>query len=127
MKRITIPARSEYLGDLFDFISICAQSISLAEEKCQNLLTVAEEIFINIASYAYRCEKGDVKVIVKIESGQIIVEFRDRGKPFNPLSLADINSRKIGGNGILMIKEMSDEVLYKYCDEENILIIRQNI
>ena len=58
-----------------------------------------------------------------------IIEFRDRGIPFNPLLKDDPDTtlsaeeRKIGGLGIFMVKKSMDDISYRYEDGQNILRI----
>ena len=66
-------------------------------------------------------------------SGILTLQFRDRGKPFNPLAKANpdlklpLESRPVGGLGIYMVKQFVDEVDYAYRDGFNILTLRKNI
>ncbi len=92
-----------------------------------------EEAFVNIASYAYTGGTGTAKCIVRREKGQIAVELRDKGIPFDPLAkpTPDVTlkaeDRKIGGLGIFLIKQMMDAVSYERKNDENILIFKKNI
>lgn len=95
---------------------------------------VIEEIFVNIASYAYKKEEnGFVDISIKNENNKIIISFEDMGVPFNPLlkENPDITlsaeNREPGGLGIYMMKKMMDNVEYVYKDNKNILIIEKNI
>ncbi len=95
---------------------------------------VIEEIFVNIASYAYKQEEnGFVDISIKNENNKIIISFEDMGVPFNPLlkENPDITlsaeNREPGGLGIYMMKKMMDNVEYIYKDNKNILVIEKNI
>ena len=93
-----------------------------------------EEIFINIASYAYPPGKGRVTVKVEAEKdpGSCTLTFIDSGKPFDPLDRDDpdvtlsAEDRDIGGLGVLMVKKSMDELDYKYENSCNILRIKKN-
>ena len=94
-----------------------------------------EELFVNIASYAYPSGEGEVIVQCRTEQNPsaITIRFRDRGTPFDPLNKPDADitlsaeERQIGGIGIFMVKELMDGVDYAYRDGENILTIRKVI
>ena len=95
---------------------------------------VIEEIFVNIASYAYKKdEEGFANISIKNENNKIVITFEDAGIPFNPLlkENPDITlsaeKRKTGGLGIYMMKKMMDNVEYIYKDNKNILVIEKNI
>lgn len=100
-----------------------------ASEKCrQKFALCAEEIFINIVNYAYEKEGGvKVRFSYAEESNSASVEFRDTGKPFDPLQeaekpdlLRDPKTRKIGGLGVFLVKQMADDAVYRYENGENI-------
>ena len=90
-----------------------------------------EELFVNIASYAYEQGEGVAVVQVTFAEDPLSVEitFIDNGKQYNPLAKADPNitlsvkERKRGGLGIFMVKNTMDNVSYKYKDGRNILTI----
>ena len=104
--------------------------------KTQMQLEVAiEEIFVNIASYAYTSGKGRAIVRVEIEPDPLAVAitFIDRGIPYDPLAKEDpditlsAEERKIGGLGIFMVKKTMDEVDYQYDNGRNILRIKKKL
>ncbi|GEM_PF-242111 len=97
-------------------------------------LTVAvEEIFVNIAHYAYVNGKGDVEVLIGNEKGRLLIEFVDTGEPFNPIAKEEpditlsADERRIGGLGIFMVRKIMDEVNYEYKDGKNILRLFKQI
>ena len=129
MKKIVIDATIDNLGLVKKFIcdelleSDCLSSIN------KDIIVAAEEIFVNIASYAY-AHIGCVSVEVKVDDVATI-RFSDGGMPFDPLEKEDpnfsleIEDRCAGGNGIYMVKKLMDEVDYVYEDEKNILTIKR--
>ena len=94
-----------------------------------------DELYSNIAAYAYNEESGEVTVVIEDESSPraVNISFRDKGRPFNPLERKDpdvtlsARERKIGGLGIFMVKKSMDDVRYEYGDGENILTIRKTL
>ena len=92
-----------------------------------------EEIFVNIAHYAYAPEKGDATVCVELteKPRSTRITFIDRGKPYDPLAAADPDvsapaaDRRIGGLGVFLVKKTMDDVQYAYRDGQNILTIRK--
>ena len=93
----------------------------------------AEEIFANVAFYAYPEEKGDIEIQLENTGNKIIFEFKDSGTAYNPLEKPDpdINlppeERPLGGLGIYMVKEMADEISYRREDNKNILTLIFNV
>ena len=95
-----------------------------------------EEIFVNIASYAYAPGTGNATVrrSLKSEPGQppaIVLDFIDKGTPYNPLLKEDpditapLEDRPVGGLGIFLVKKNVDDITYEYRDGKNILTIQK--
>lgn len=112
----------------------------LDENKCPEtlkmiMLVAVEEIFVNIAHYAYGGKDGEavigLDVIPNPKSCRVV--FRDKGVPYNPLEKEDpditlsAEERQIGGLGIYMVKQSMDKVEYRYEDGYNILTIEKCI
>ena len=89
----------------------------------------AEEIFANVAFYAYPEKQGIIDVTLNKTDTNIIFEFKDEGIEYNPLEKPDPDitlppeERPIGGLGIYMIKNLSDEIYYKRENGTNILTL----
>ena len=90
-----------------------------------------EEVFINIANYAYEPERGYAIISIASygEEEEILVRFEDSGKPYNPLEEKKpdfdipLMEREQGGLGIFLVKKLMDKVYYSHIDNKNILII----
>ncbi len=104
--------------------------------KAQMQIDVAvEEIFVNIASYAYEPGRGKALVRVEIagDPACAAITFTDSGMPFDPLAREDpdvrasASERGIGGLGIFMTRKLVDEVNYEYRDGKNILTLRKKL
>lgn len=133
MEKIKIQATVENLTEVTDFVIS-----SLEEKDCpikiiMQMELVIEEIFVNIASYAYGSEVGDAVICRQFyeEPRAIELTFIDSGMAYNPLEHEDpditlaAEDRKIGGLGIFLIKKNVDEIDYKYEDKQNILRIKK--
>ncbi len=135
MKEINVEANVDNLYKVFHFIE---QELSYAncDIKNQNRLLIAiEEIFINIAKYAYEDGNGFIKVQVSFSTNNdvITVVFIDSGIKYDPLAKEDpdiglsASERPIGGLGIYITKKFVDEVFYDYKNNQNILTIKKQI
>ena len=104
------------------------------KEKLQICVAV-EEIFVNIANYAYAPDRGNATVRVEFSGAPVTVSitFMDNGIPFDPLKRRDpditlsAEERRIGGLGIFMTKKTMDSVKYEYKDGQNILTLKKSI
>ena len=104
--------------------------------KAQSQIDIAiDEIFSNIAKFAYHPEVGPATVKVEVEDDplSVIISFIDKGMAFNPLVNDDpdvslsAEERGIGGLGVYLVKKTMDDVTYEYKDGKNILKIKKNI
>jgi anti-sigma regulatory factor (Ser/Thr protein kinase) len=94
-----------------------------------------EEVYVNIAHYAYNPEIGGVTIRVQIEEEplEIILTFIDKGKPYDPLAKEDpdvtlaVEDRQIGGLGIFMVKKSMDNISYEYNEGRNILTLKRKL
>ena len=98
------------------------------DAKLSNKLDMcAEEIFANIAFYAYPDKSGNIESELRKFSDRIVFEFQDDGIEYNPLARPDPDidlppeERPLGGLGIFMVKEMADEIYYRRDNSRNIL------
>lgn len=104
--------------------------------KIQTTIDIAvEELFVNIANYAYGEDSGEVIVQVKMNEDPLSIEitFIDSGKEYNPIKKPDPNTslslmeRQKGGLGIFMVKKSMDDMTYEYVDNKNVLKIVKKI
>jgi anti-sigma regulatory factor (Ser/Thr protein kinase) len=104
--------------------------------KTQMAVCVAlEEVFVNIAHYAYGGGEGDMNLDIGFDQETRTITFRmtDKGVPFDPLKKPDpditlsAEEREIGGLGIFITKQTMDSVTYAYENGENILTMTKTI
>lgn len=135
MKELIVEADRMNLPEVQMFIDE-----QLEEAGCpmltQTTIDIAvEELFVNIASYAYDDGNGNAVVQVTVHKEPLSAEitFIDNGVQYNPLAKADPDTtlsakeRKKGGLGIFMVKNTMDNVSYEYKDGKNILTIKKNL
>jgi sigma-B regulation protein RsbU (phosphoserine phosphatase) len=131
-KELTIEAKIENLDVVLSFISNELDKAGCSVKMENQIKLAVEEVFVNIANYAYGQEAGNV-VIRLAEGDDIKIEFEDKGKPFNPIEENDpdlttsVQEREIGGLGIFLVKKVMDKVEYRHEDNKNILLISKKI
>lgn len=129
---ITVEALPENLYSVQDALAPLLDECGFSLEARINLNIAIEELFINIASYAYAPETGKAVVTAETDSGGISITFSDRGKPFDPLAKPDPELdeqhqvQRVGGLGIYMVKQSMDKIEYRRQDGCNLLTIRKN-
>ena len=133
MKEITLEATVENLDKVTDFVNEQLEAIGCTFKVITKIDIAIDELFSNIAYYAYKPNVGPVTVQVDVEEDplSVIITFMDNGVPFDPLKKADPDTslsaedRQIGGLGIFMVKKTMDLVSYEYRDGKNILRIKK--
>ena len=125
----TFPAKVDALSDVLGFVDEMLQNYD-CPMKIQTAVCVAiEEVFVNVANYAYGDGEGDMTLGIGFDEESHTVTFRmsDKGIPFDPLKKPDpditlsADEREIGGLGIFITKKTMDSVTYAYENGENIL------
>lgn len=130
---ITVDAKKENLDDIMKFVDKHLEMLGCDPVNQIRIETAVEEIYVNIASYAYPHAIGQAAIYAKAlkDPRGIEVCFRDQGVPFDPLAREDpdvtlkAEDRKIGGLGIYMVKNSMDQVSYEYSDGMNVLRFRK--
>jgi len=130
MKELIVDASIEELDEVLDFVNEVLEASDCNRKVITQINIAVEEIFVNIAHYAYNPEIGGAVIRITV-SDEVLIEFEDKGKPYNPLLKIDpditknAEERDIGGLGIFMVKKIMDSVEYNHTDNKNILTIRK--
>ena len=109
------------------------QEWNINDDLSNKLDMCAEEIFANIAFYAYPDKQGSIEAFLTKSDNKIIFEFKDEGKEYNPLEKPDPDitlppeERPLGGLGIYMVKNLTNEIYYKRENNTNILTLIFNV
>ena len=135
MTNKTFPAKTESLNNVLGFVEETIEGFE-CPMKTQTALCIAiEEVFVNVAHYAYPESEGDMTLHISFdeESRNITFRMTDKGVPFNPLKKPDpditlsAEEREIGGLGIFIAKKTMDSLSYSYENGENILTMIKKI
>ena len=132
---LNIPAQAERLPEVLSFLEWHLEESACPMKTQMQIMVAAEEIFVNIASYAYPSGTGMAAIRLEIsgEPTAAVITFQDSGCPFDPLAKADpdvslpAEERSIGGLGIFMTKKLMDDVRYEHRNGKNILTIKKNL
>jgi len=132
---ITVAAIPENLEQINAFIEGKLEEVQCMIKTQMQIIVAVEEIFVNIAHYAYENKTGDAHISMWLEEDPktVAIEFRDNGVFFDPLAKSDpdvtlsASERQIGGLGIYMVKKSMDDVQYRRENGQNILTIRKKL
>ena len=131
MNKLVVPAEMSKLDDVIEFVDNSLEGHEYSDKTLMEIEIAVEEIFVNIASYAYPPGTGVVSVETDISGKpeKLIARFVDNGIKYDPLEKEDpdvglsVEDTSIGGLGIFITKESMDDVVYEYKENKNILII----
>lgn len=135
MKELTIDATTDNIPVVTDFVNEQLEEHGCSIKSQMQIDIAIDELFGNIAQYAYEQNVGSATVRVEIleEPLSVVITFIDNGVPYDPLKKNDPDTtlsaeeREIGGLGIYMVKKSMDGVEYEYKDGQNILKITKNL
>ena len=135
MTNRTFPAKIESLSEVLGFVEETLEGFACPMNVQTAICVAMEEVFVNIAHYAYTDGVGDMTLLIGFDEDSRTVTFRmtDKGIPFDPLKKPDpditlsAEERDIGGLGIFIAKKTMDSLTYAYENGENILTMIKKI
>ena len=133
MKELTVDATIENIASVTAFVDEQLERLDCPMKTQVQVDIAIDELFSNIANYAYHPKVGAATVRVEVTEDPlaVVLTFIDNGVPYDPLAKADpditlsAEEREIGGLGIYMVKKTMDDISYEYRDGQNILRIKK--
>ena len=135
MNELVIEATIENLDSVMDFMHDTLDEANCSMKNMIQLELVVEELFVNIAHYAYPDGNGSAvfQIALDEDGTSATFTFKDSGIPYNPLEHEDpdltleLEEREIGGLGIFLVKKNVDSIRYEYRDGQNILQFKKRL
>ena len=135
MKELTVIARVDQLDYVLQFINLELNEYGCPKKERMQIAIAVEEIYVNIAQYAYAPKVGTViiRFWTEYEPMRFTIQFVDGGKPYNPLTKPDpdisldAEKRGIGGLGVFIVKKNMDDVRYEYMNGKNVFTISKKV
>ena len=135
VKEKIFSATKDSLSEVMAFTEECLEAFECPMKNSMAICVVVEEIFINIANYAYSDGNGNASLSFGFDKNERIMTLviKDNGIPFNPLEKAEpditlsADDREIGGLGIFITKKTMDTVCYSYENGQNVLTMTKKI
>ena len=135
MNELSVPATLDHLDQVMDFVTEHLEQYGCPTRTQMQVSLAVEEIYVNIANYAYNPAVGPATIRVEVHEDplEVVITFVDNGKPYDPLAREDpdvtlsAEERGVGGLGIFLVKQTMDDVSYEYAEGRNILKIRKRL
>ena len=135
MRELKIDAKTENLPEVLAFLEEQLETVNCPASTRIQLDIAVEEIFVNIAHYAYNPKVGTAVVRIEVlpDPPTVDITFIDEGVPYDPLAKEDPDitlsddERDFGGLGIFMVKNSMDDVTYEYRNGHNILTLKKGL
>jgi anti-sigma regulatory factor (Ser/Thr protein kinase) len=133
MIKLTVDATIDSLDIILEKLEEMLDDREFSPKSMMQMHVAIEELFVNIAHYAYPEDApGKADIDMDIDSDNVVtMVFRDSGQPYNPLAKEDpdvtlsAEERDIGGLGIFMAKKSLDSMEYEYINNQNVLTIKK--
>jgi dihydroorotate dehydrogenase electron transfer subunit len=132
VKELVVEADIKSFNKVLDFVYEKLERTPCSSELLGNIILAVEEVFVNIANYAYQPSSGSV--LLSIDAGdEAVIRFEDTGKPYNPLDHPEpdvdkpLMERDIGGLGIFLVKTIMDKIDYMRVDDKNVLVMTKKL
>jgi len=123
-RRLTVPGRFESLAQISDFITRAARDAGLDEDGVFHVQMAVDEACSNVIEHAYAESQGHIVVECVAEAGgDLRIEIRDQGRPFDPDSVppppvtngsVEVDEMKVGGLGLFFMRKLMDEVTFRF-------------
>ncbi len=128
-------ARLDRLQEVLAFVDEQLEAADCPMRAQMQIDVAVEELYVNIASYAYAPAAGPATIRLDVADSPRAVEitFIDGGVPFDPVARPDpdvtlsAEERQVGGLGIYMVKKTMDDVKYARRDDMNVLTITKRL
>ena len=135
MKELTVNAVTDNIPAVTAFVDEQLEALNCPLKTQMQIDIAIDELFSNIAFYAYHPNIGPATIRVEVQEAPlaVLISFIDNGIPYNPLSASEpditlsAEERQIGGLGIYMVKKSMDDMTYTHQNGQNILTIKKNL
>ena len=132
---LTLKAIIDNIPAVTEFIDRHLEQIGCSMKAQMQIDVAIDELFSNIARYAYGERTGEATVRFEFDSASRMatITFVDSGVPFDPLGRSEpdvtlpAHARAVGGLGILLVKKTMDRMEYRHENGHNILVIGKHI
>ncbi len=124
-----IEANIRAIPDVSQALDEAMRAHGFSEEDILDTQLAVEEAITNVIVHGYAKSPGKIVISIHMTQGLAEIQIEDNAPPFDPLSIpepdisVEIDERKIGGLGVFLIRQVMDDIMYRYEDGKNILVL----
>ena len=135
MKReLTFKNEEHELTRVTEFMENICDELQLDMHVAMKLQVAMEEMVTNVIFYAYpEGTSADITLTAESDGKELTLVLSDTGKPFDPTAKEDADieenpmDREQGGMGILIVKNIMNEVTYQRLGDMNQLTMKKKL
>ena len=135
MKRaLTFKNEEQELNRVAEFMEGVCDELQLDMHVAMKMQVAMEEMVTNVIFYAYpKGTSADIKLTAESDGKEVTFVLSDTGKPFDPTAKEDADldvnpmDREQGGMGILIVKNIMNEVSYERLGDMNQLTMKKKL
>ena len=135
MKReVTFKNEDQELTRVSEFMESVCDELQLDRHVAIKLQVAMEEVVSNVIFYAYpEGTSADITLTAESDGKELTFVLSDTGKPFDPTAKEDTDlevnpmDREQGGLGIIIVKNIMNEVSYQRLGDTNQLTMKKKL
>jgi anti-sigma regulatory factor (Ser/Thr protein kinase) len=125
---ITVPGQLDSLTTIREFVKRASAEAGLTKQRAYRLMLAVDEIAANIVIHGYdeAGRQGDIEAGFDVDDERLRVHLFDRAIPYDPNQHSKpdhlnrpLEDRPIGGLGVYLAREGTDDFLYEFVDDRN--------
>ncbi len=124
---LRVPSRIEELPGVSEAVEALGQQDSWGPELSYAVVLAIEELATNVVRHGGgKAAEGEIRIDVRSTDGEVRVELRDDGLPFDPFAEAPrpdtdlaLEDRNPGGLGVHFVRMLMDEMSYERVGDSN--------
>ena len=131
---LTFKNEEQELNRVAEFMETVCDELQLDMHVAMKLQVAIEEMVTNVIFYAYpEGTSADITLTAESDDKELALVLSDSGKPFDPTAKEDADidvnpmDRDQGGMGILIVKNIMNEVTYQRLGEMNQLTMKKKL
>ena len=128
-RTLTVPGTPDGVREAIAALEAWVGDERVAPQIRRGVLTAVDEVLSNVVRHGFRTGTGEMTMTVRASNAALTVEVADTAPAFNPLLVPapdvhlPLERRRPGGLGVALVRALSDEVVYAFTLNRNVLTL----